>query len=354
MLKQVAKKLLGVDPADPSSGRRIRSIYRDLRFKIRGPEWVRCPNNIQIDTHNFCNLWQRGKGCIHCNVKPSGGWGLKRAFMPDEMIQYIIEYWGNKGSKSIAPYVNGEPLLDSRLPWICDLTQQNKMHVEIDTNGTLFDNRKMLVHPAMKQVRFTFSALTPETYQIVHGADLFREVSSTVDWFLKNAGPGQYPMLYFITNKHNVEELFPYIKKWRGRLHITVFPLHEVGDIQEKSLENRFEHHSWSEITKKITGSYPTQENRCIDIYPDGTAEVRYFLVPYEVCQGSHSFSVSCHGDLLHCTDIPYSFNYGNIYERDMLTVWHERNKNKINHPACNVCNVKHPDHDQILRKWIK
>lgn len=331
----------------------MRRLYRSVRAYVTTPEWVHHPLNIQIDTTNYCNLWMNGgKGCIHCNVKPTGGWKIPRGWMDTEMIEYIIDYWGNRGVHSVAPYINGEPMLDERLPWICDISQRNGMHVLVDTNGTLFDKRKNLVHPNLFQVRFTLSAITPETYNIVHGADLFREAEATIDWFLKNKLSNQYPMLYFITNRYNMQELTIYIKKWMGKTHLTLFPLHEVEGIQLKSTEHRPDAKGyWNELTKKITGRYPRQPYRPIDMLPNGQRYTRHFERDL-ACQGSHSFSVSWNGLLLHCTDIPYSFNYGHVYESDMLQVWHYRNFKKIGHPACSVCNVRHPDHDKIMRRY--
>jgi len=351
VIKNLITKI--IDPSNPSSHPKLRKFYRNFRERLNGPIWVKHPTNVQIDIHNYCNLWMKGKGCIHCNVKPSGGWNLPRGWMPTEMIEYIIRYWGKHGCKSVAPYINTEPLLDKRLPWICDLTGECGMHVELDSNVTLYDNKKMLVHPVIKQVRCSFSATTKETYEIVHGADLFREAKATIEWFLKNRHPNQYPMLYFITDRYNEHELLPYIKKWKGKAHLTLFPLHEVDDIQKKSDETKPSDLSyWDKLTQKIVGELPFQKSRPIDVFPDGNVKVRYFSDSHP-CQGTHSFSVAWTGELLHCTDIPYKYNYGHIYDRDMLEVWHERNLAKIGHPACSVCNVKHPKHDEILRKTL-
>lgn len=357
-MSKILKKF--VDPANPSSHPKLRNIYRNIRTKIYGPTWIKNPTNIQIDIHNYCNLWMKGEGCIHCNVKPSGGWNLPRGTMPLNMVKYIIDYWGKHGCKSVAPYINTEPLfqepiekLGYNLNDVCDWTEQAGMHVVIDTNGTLYKNRHYLVHPALKQVRITFSATNPITYNVVHGLDLYQEALDTINWFLKNRHPNQYPMLYFITNKYNKDELLSYIKRWKGKAHLTLFPLHEVDKIQTKSEETKPEDDCyWDKLTEKIVGKIPYQKSRPIDIYPNGNAEVRYFD-NYTCCQGSHSFSIAWTGELLHCTDIPYSFNYGHVYDRDMLEVWHERNLAKINHPACNVCNVKNLKHDEILRKYL-
>jgi len=332
--------------------RRFTYVLRDLHERA-DPSWVKHPSNIQIDTHNYCNLWLNGKGCIHCNVKPSGGWNLPRGWMPTEMIRYIIEYWGEHGAKSVAPYINGEPMMEFRLPWICDLCQENGMFVVVDTNGTLYKYRERLVHPNLKEVRFSFSAATPEVYEIVHGAPLYKHARKTIEWFLKNKHENQTARLYFITNKYNIHEIERYIKEWEGKARITLFPLHEVPNIQLESEKSRPEPQDyWDEITKKIVGEYPKQPYRPIDIYVNGKRKIRHFP-PYVACQGTYSFSISWNGLLLHCTDIPYKYNYGYIYDHDMLEVWHKRNRMKLGHPACSVCNVKHPKHDEILRKYL-
>jgi len=358
LLETIIKKVL--NPENPSSHTTIRNTYRALKNRIYGPVWIEHPTNVQLDLHNYCNLWMCGKGCIHCNVKPSGGWNLPRGAMPFDMVKYIIDYWGKHECKSVAPYINTEPLyqepilnLGYDLKDVCDLTEKAGMHIEIDTNATLYENKEYLVHLAIKQVRFSFSAVTKETYLICHGADLFNDAKATINWFLKNRLPNQYPMIYYITNKHNMHELKPFIKEWKGKAHLTLFPLHEVDNIQTKSEENKPEDSSyWNKLTKQITGEYPKQPSRPIDIFLDGKTEPRYFD-NYTCCQGSHSFSVAWTGQLLHCTDIPYSYNYGHIYDHDMLDVWHIRNLNKLNHEACKVCNVRSPKHDEILTKYL-
>lgn len=333
--------------------RRLKHRLKTIKESVK-PDWVSHPENIQIDTHNYCNLWLEGKGCIHCNVKPKGGWNLPRGFMPTEMVHYIMDYWSQHGAYSIALYINGEPLYDERLPQFCSYAQKRGLICLIDTNGTMYERRKNLIHPNLRQVRFSYSATTPETYETVHGAPFFDRVTSTIQWFMKHKLPTQEIILYYITNKYNLSELKPWIKKWmRHHLHLVLFPLHEVEGIQLESTRTRPSQRTyWEEITKELTGRYPTQPCRPIDIFADGQLRIREFP-DHVVCQGSNSFSIAWTGQLLHCTDIPYKFNYGHIYDHDMLDVWHQRNLAKINHPACRVCSVKHPQHDEILRRYL-
>jgi hypothetical protein len=339
---------------------KARDIYRSLKYRFIKPDWVYFPRNIQIDTHNYCNLWQCGTGCIHCNVKPmlnkkdrDKDWNLPRGVMPTEMIEQIITYWSKHGSNSIAPYINGEPCLDERLPYICDFALKHNMFVVIDTNGTVIKNKSFLIHRNLRQVRVTHSAISRETFKLVMGADLYKEAVMNITHFLKHKYENQYPMLYFITNRFNEHELLPFIKKWQGKAHLVIFPIHEVEGIQKKSTGTTQKKGQWAEFTKKITGQYPKQPSRPIDIFMDGRRTVRYFG-HYDTCQGTNSFSVAWTGELLHCTDIPYKYNYGHIKDHpDMLSIWRKRNLAKLDHPACKVCNVKSPDHDKILRKYL-
>lgn len=343
------------------------------------PEWIDHPTNLQLDTHNYCNLWLDPgcTGCIYCNVKPSAGWELPRGLMDTKMIVDLMSYWSNRGMKSVAPYIDGEPMLDPRIPGICDLAETMEMYVVVDTNGALrditkypvyeqlqdegyegyTDARENLIHPAMREVRFSFSANTPETYEICHGGPYFKEVTENIEYFLENKHEDQTARLYFITNKHNLDEIDEYIEKWEGRAWITLFPIHEVPDIQLSSEKTRPTVTGyWNHVTERITGKKPKMPFRPIDIRIDGTSKSRTFR-PWITCQGTHSFSVAWTGDILHCTDIPYKYNYGNVYDengriRDLVEIWRERNRNKLTHEACQKCNVRNPDHNDILMRY--
>lgn len=359
ILEKTARRLIGVKPENPAYLFSLRRAFSHVRNMFVTPIWVNHPTNLQIGIHNYCNLWQGGgKGCIHCNVKPTSGWKLPRGRMPCEMFEFIVRYWSERGVLEVAPYINGEFCLDERAHWFSDVCQKYGLTVVIDTNGSLYDFRERLVHPNNVQVRFSYSALTPEVYEKVHGKDLFRDATATVKWFLKNREKTQYPMLYFITNRFNKHEVLPYIKRWLGKAHICLFPLHEVGDIQGASLLSKVHKKNfWSRLTHKVTGSFPKQPNRPINIYPNGTRRISHFQ-PWIACQGSTSFTVNWQGLMLHCTDIPYKYNYGSIYDRDMQEVWWERNIEKLTHPACKVCSVRSPQYYSItkmaLRKMFK
>jgi sulfatase maturation enzyme AslB (radical SAM superfamily) len=134
-----------------------------------------------------------------------------------------------------------------------------------------------------------------KTYETCHGAPYFDQVTENIEYFLENKHEDQIARLYVITNKHNLEEIPGYIEKWGERTWIT--------------------------------------------------------------CQGTHSFSVAWTGDILNCTNIPYEYNYGNVYDeqgetRDLVEIWKERNRQKLTHEACQKCNVRNPNHNDILMRY--
>lgn len=355
-VEKFGRKIFNLTPEKAFTKSRARTTYQNVRNRFTTPKWLTSPQVVQLDLSNYCNLWLNGKGCVHCNVKPSGGWNIPRGTMSDEMVKFVINYWGSHGkANTVAPYLNGEPLMEyERLRWINDLCEQNGLFVIYDTNGTLFNNRLPLIHRNVRQVRFTLSATSREMYETVHGADLFIEAKKTVNWFLKNRLECQYPMLYFICNRYNKNQLFDYVKEWSGKAHIVLFPLHESKEFQHKSEESKFTlENEWNEITYKLTGKTPKQANRPIDVCLDGKAESRY-LPYYMACQVCESQAISWNGLILHCTDLPYKFNYGHVYDCDMLKAWTKRNVSKLTHPACRGCNVKHPNHDKIIKKHLK
>ena len=302
--------------------------------ELNHPPWLDRPFNVQIDTLNYCTL-----ACEYCNVKEGGAFGLPRGRMDDEMLWYIISYWGEHGIGAVCPYVNGEPMLDSRLNRIFDFTVEHTKAINIvDTNGTVWRNRRLLVHPNAKIVRFTISACTRETYKKVHGRDLFKDAIKTFQWFNENKYPEQRLVLHFIVTKNNVHELDDWIRLFAG-FKRRIFPLHRMIGMQADSDKVLVEKGFWSKT------------NRPLVVYPNGKKEIMQFRRT-EMCQGTVSISISWDGKIMHCTDAPPKFNYGNVWEVDMMEAWQKRIR-RLNHPACNACTVKRPDWQQFLRRYL-
>jgi len=321
-------------------------LYNILHFSFDDtPTWVRCPHSLQIDTLNYCTC-----NCEYCNVKEDGAFGIPRGKMTWEMIKYIIEYWGRfPEMRVIAPFMNGEPTLDERLYDIFEYTKIKAPHAYnlIDTNGTVYENRENLVNSNLRITRFTISGATRETYRRVHGVDLFDKAIKTFEWFNENRLKNQRIELHFIVTKNNEHEIEQWIDRFNGFLR-RVFPLHRMEGIQENSERSLGSNESFIIKTDTLENWL---ESRPLLIYPDGK-RVRHPLPKKMTCQGM-SFAVQWDGTIMHCTDAPPTYNYGNVYEKDMLEAWHERNRARISNPACIACNSKRPDWREILEKYV-
>lgn len=327
-------------------GSRLWNIRRRTNEFIErlNPTWIHVPTSLQIDTHNYCN-----NKCIYCNVREGGAFNIPRGRMPTEMVEYIIRYWGKfREMRIIAPFMNGEPLLDKRMPRFFDLTAEcSHAYNLLDTNGTVYENREMLLHPNLRVVRFTISANSRETYKKVHGVNLFSKALKTFWWFADHKAQSQRIQLHFIVTKNNEHEIEDWIERFKGYTR-KIFPLHRMLGIQnasEQALGTRKDYiHSASSFEE-------WKQTRPLFIYPNDHRE-RNVIPKHKTCQGM-SFAVQWDGTIMHCTDAPPTYNYGHCYETDMLTAWHLRNKARITNPACLACNAKRPDWKETLKKYV-
>jgi len=264
------------------------------------------------------------------------------------MVKYIIDYWSHYPEMQwYAFFLDGEPLLDHRLPMFCDYaTQHTKGKLLIDTNATNYAARERLIHPNLRQVRISLSAATRETYHKVHGADLYNKAVRTAKWFQENKHPTQKLSFHYMITKYNEHEINDFLEQWNGTL-VKLFPLHQMPGIQENSENALTENPEWINTTENMKA---WKQTRPIYVYPDGTRE-RRVMRSYMSCQGM-SFCVQWNGLIRHCSDAPPEYNYGHIYDQDMLEAWHKRNRARATNPACTACNAKRPDWLRILRRY--
>jgi MoaA/NifB/PqqE/SkfB family radical SAM enzyme len=256
--------------------------------------------------------------------------------MPTDMLETVIKYWNKHRIWAIAPFMNGEYLLDERGQTTNNLIQQHTKAITIvDTNGSEWRNRQLLVHPNLKIVRFTISAATKETYKQVHGVDRFDDAVKTFRWFLKNRLPQQQVMLHYIVNKHNEHEIEDYIQMFKGT-KIRIFALHDDGKHQKAS------QNAWGK----------TEYHPPIIIEPNGK---RHFEYPHKnmPCQCWDILGIGPHGEIMQCVDFPYKFNYGNVADTDMMTAWKKRLENKMDNECCNGCNLRVSNWRKIIDKYI-
>ena len=329
--EMVINQLYGFAARREASAKLVNQVAREIS-KLR-PLWINHPLNLQIDTQNYCNL-----KCAYCNVREGSAMNLPRGTMPMETIQRILEYWRGTPMWCVAPFSNGEPLLETRLPEINDMIQKTVgcMSV-IDTNGSIYANRELLVHPNMRLVRFTVSAATRETYNKTMGVDLFPDVLSTVEWFKNNRYNQQKMMIQFVSNKHNEHEIDKWVKLFKGQ-SLRIVGLHRNPEFQKASEDV---------LGEKLTNS----AERVILIDAEGKTSFEK-LKPNYPCSCWDIQSFGCDGSITQCVKFPYSFNYGNVVDTDLRKAWDERNRNAMNNPCCRGCNTRSPDSVSILKKW--
>ena len=308
----------------------IRNVYRKTKAVLHKPIWVNQPEHLQFDTQNTCNL-----NCEYCNVKINGCYKLPRGVMPTETYEAVLRYYGhNLGLWCVAPFMNGEPLLDPRLPSLVSKAKEiTGAPCAIDTNGTVTRNRQFLLHPNLTNVRFTISAATPETYLKVHGKDLFNEAVNNFRWFNKNKHPNQTAWLHFITTENNVHETEAWLNLFQG-CNRTVFPVH-TSPLQKNSIKSKS--HDW--------------QPRPYAVLSDGT---KTFLKPEPSnslypCPCWAIMGISWRGEILQCVDYPYKYNYGKVGEVDLTRAWRERNKVGFDNDCCRDCSLKFSNGNNIL-----
>jgi len=315
-----------------------------MRFRsrfTRKPTWLNHPTTIQLDTHNYCNL-----KCEYCNVQ--GSFNLPHGKMPLETIEYVLKYFGERKTKlwCVAPFMNGEPLLDDRLPQIMDLANQYcKTSCVIDTNGTISKNKRFLLHPNLRLARFTISAATPETYEKVHGKPFINRALSTFSWFLTHKRHNQTAWLHFIATKHNIHELQLWINNFEG-VGRTVFPIHR-GIFQNNSRQVALK-----EFRSFLKDSLPgepfmiNEKNKVQSVRPWRDDK-------FGVCQCWGILGIGWNGEIMQCVDFPYRYNYGKVGEVDLLEAWQERLQNKMDNPCCNSCSVRFPNWKKLMDRWV-
>ena len=176
--------------------------------------------------------------------------------------------------------------------------------------------------------------------------DLFEDAINTFKYVAKNRYPSQQLELHYMVTKNNEHEVKNYIKYFSG-FKIKIFPLHRMPGIQLDSEKALGTDKTWLQDTSSLEAWMAT---RPLFIYPNGYME-RRVMPKYKTCQGM-AYAVMWDGTILHCTDAPIEYNYGKIPEVDMLEAWHKRNRARLTNPACQACNARRPDWEEVLHKY--
>jgi len=299
----------------------LNRAKRKLRRILKIPLWKRQPEYIQFDTQNKCNL-----SCLHCNVKEGGSFNLPRQSMPQYIVNKVLDYFNYNilNLYGLAFWMNGEPLLEERLNMFHSMAK--KKYCIVDTNGTVTKYREKLLHENISLVRFTINASNRDTYELIHGKDLFHEALRNLYWFRDNKKGYQKIEINHIVNKHNIDELKDFINYFNG-FNINIFPVH-YGETQKNSIKH---------YTNRAGRVYIKNNGK--KIYPRETNSKR---LP---CPCWNILPIGNRGEIMHCTDFSPEYNYGYIQNDDIIRAWEERNKTKCNHELCKTCSVRFKNH---------
>jgi len=290
-----------------------------LHLLIHGkPLWLKHPLTLQFDTQTRCNL-----RCIYCN--PQNSYIRKHGVLPLSTFNRVLQYVKRKRwvISYVMLYMNGEPLLESRLNTLAfNVHAVLGVKVIVFTNGSVTEHRNLLVSEYIDEVHFTVSAASRSTYLKVHGKDLFDETLKNVVWFRRNKMPNQEIIINFIQCKENVGELEDWKRLFKDYKH-EIRPLHE-SKTQVQS--------SKAADAVKLKSQWRSSSNS--GFHSKNYSNKR----PCPTFSGLH---VSYDGKVMHCCDADYRFNYGSVLERDIEEMWREKVAAGVNCEACAGCTLK-------------
>lgn len=298
-------------------------MYSTLHGK---PLWTKQPLAIQFDTINFCNL-----NCIYCN--PQAKYVKDAKKLSTRKFKYVLDYVKRKGwlISYVYLYMNGDPLFEDRLHFFAKLVKDILgCKVVVFTNGTNYSNRELLRDKNIDEVRFTISAATPEIYAKVHGKELWLQAFKTAHWLRKNKYWNQRIFVNYILCKENEQELQEW-KKQFADFELDIRPLHDSATQTQSGQAGdtgRFDLATNKNLNKKVySGKRP--------------------------CPCFSSLQISYDGNLMHCCDADYQFNYGDVLDRDIEEMWQEKLKAGVTCEACRGCTIKGTNHKEIFKKYV-
>ena len=309
----------------------LHYLYTRFRIKLYGllhrhPLWTKQPLAIQIDTQTYCNL-----NCIYCN--PQNDYVQKQDKLSLETIKKLLNDVKKKHwlISSAYLYMNGEPLLEDRLPQISKLVKDTlHCHTILFTNGSIYTNRYLLADKNIDEVRFTISAATRSTYKLIHGKDLFNDVIKTLDWLTEHKKPNQTITINYILCQKNIHELELWKKLFKGYNH-DIRPVHDsVTQHQSKIAGDTHQAH--------LATNSSSRKNKYSNKRP---------------CCNFATLHLGYNSKLMHCCVSDYIYNYGVYPEVDLDTFWKQKLKIGLNSEACKGCTTKDSNWEETFKKYV-
>ena len=162
------------------------------------------PTELYIETTNRCNL--------KCRTCPQY-WGMDEdpADLAVEQVDRILDCF--PGVNRVVLHGIGEPLLNRALPEIISAVKQRAAYALFNTNGLLLRGTvaAAIASSGLDELRVSVDAASPETYELVRGADGFDRIIQNLRDFSdvkrRVRAPGPKVSLWITGMKSNVREL---------------------------------------------------------------------------------------------------------------------------------------------------
>ncbi len=162
------------------------------------------PEELYLEVTNRCNL--------KCTTCPQS-WGMSEASadLSPERARELLDQLPSV--RRVVLHGIGEPTLNPRLPELIAVVKERGAYALFNTNGLLLRGAllRKLVDSGLDEVRISVDAATPETYQMVRGADMFTRVMANASALAaaRNAWKSSTPRisLWMTGMKSNIREL---------------------------------------------------------------------------------------------------------------------------------------------------
>jgi MoaA/NifB/PqqE/SkfB family radical SAM enzyme len=254
------------------------------------------PKGISIETTPHCNL--RCVKCQYHSAKSPYTNAVNRSLPGSSMMKYsewtriIDEASDFSNNLSISPAVRGECLLNKDIVKMVKYASGKGHSVSFFTNGNLLngDVSKALIDAGIRSIAFSIDAIDKERYDKLQPGGDFGKVVENVEKLVRIRGNKSSPSINvnFCESVVNSEDFEKYLRFWKDRVD-------SVTTSVELDINKR--HMPWK----------------------------TFYLVSFRYpCSWLWSYMyVHSNGQVATCgLDIFHDRKLGNVFERDILSVW--------------------------------
>ena len=288
------------------------------------------PLHFNISLNDDCNL--RCKTCVHSIPPEDRTYKSAQGIIPLDFFKKFIREAASRGLASIDFAINNEPLLvPNFVEYVKAAKDAGLIDIMLLTNATLLNEKvsEKLIESGLTWISFSLDAATPETYEIMRGANLSKTVAN-IEYFLKLKKNRNLELpitrVNFVKSKMNEKDLPAFKKYWEDKVDI----------VNEQGILNVM---------------YASRDGNSIEKFDNElrNAVQRKKSVP-ECAYPYQRLSIRNNGDIIPCCSF-FSSNFviGNIYKDDIYELWNsdkmENIRASINAPemddkpeCCRIC----------------